>query len=157
MIPQPAPSTHDSEILKRIADQCSVSVHVRRGDYVSQRSAAAVHGVCSLQYYRSALAAISRTLHDPQFFVFSDDARWTREYLTFPGPATFVDHNGPATAFQDLLMMSRCKHHVLANSSFSWWGAWLNPSPDKSVVAPRHWFADGRETKDLTPAEWIRL
>lgn len=74
-----------------------------------------------------------------------------------PGPATFVEHNGPATAFQDLRLMSLCDHHITANSSFSWWGAWLNRRPDKMVVTPRQWFADQRDTGALIPFNWIRL
>jgi hypothetical protein len=157
LTPSITPSELDMNILKQIKDSSAVSVHIRRGDYVTLKAAATVHGVCTLDYYRSALDVISSSVLDPHFFVFSDDSQWSRENLEFPGPVTFVDHNGPTTAFQDMRMMSTCRHHIIANSSFSWWGAWLNPGSDKIVVAPRKWFADGRPTNDLTPTAWHRI
>lgn len=157
LTPTPQPSSHDLSVLDRIRGCDSVSVHVRRGDYVMQKAAASVHGVCTLEYYHAAMRAITDSVREPHFFVFSDDIEWTRQNLAFPGPVTFVDHNGPSTAFQDIRLMSSCRHHVIANSSFSWWGAWLSPHQNRTVVAPRLWFADGRATNDLTPAHWIRL
>jgi hypothetical protein len=151
------PSKQDISIMNQIKDSCSVSVHVRRGDYVTKKTAANVHGVCTLDYYRSALDAIMAFVKEPHFFVFSDDSKWSRENLVFPGTATFIDHNGTVTAFQDMRLMSNCRHHIIANSSFSWWGAWLNPCSDKTVIAPLKWFADGRATNDLTPTAWLRL
>jgi hypothetical protein len=157
LVPVPAPSPQDQVVLDSIDTTNSVSVHVRRGDYVTHKAAAIKHGVCSLDYYRIAIQTLESDVRDPHFFVFSDDPTWTREHLSFPGPATFVDHNGPNTAFQDLRMMSRCKHHVIANSTFSWWGAWLNPRKDKMVVAPRNWFSNGLAADDIAPLDWIRL
>jgi len=147
----------DLAIAAMIQTSQAVSVHVRRGDYVARKAAATVHGTCSLDYYAAAIGAVASRLSDPHFFVFSDDSDWTRHNLALPGPSTYVDHNGPEAAFQDLRLMSLCKHHVIANSSFSWWGAWLATSSDKIVVAPKHWFADKRATPSLTPDSWIRL
>ncbi len=93
-------------------------------------------------------------------FVFSDDMPWAKANLAGPLPLTFVEHDQPISAAADLYLMSRCDHHIIANSSFSWWGAWLNPSPDKLVIAPERWFADEQaqaQTKDLIPDAWIRL
>ena len=149
----------DKHIAQQMRATRSVSVHVRRGDYVSSPTAAQ-HGVCGLDYYSAAVDRVRSALRESpemHFFVFSDDPSWARENLVLPGGTTFVTHNGTAKAFQDLRLMSLCKHHVVANSSFSWWGAWLNPDPGKLVICPRRWFADDRDTSSLAPSEWIRL
>ncbi len=155
--PLPPAGPLDVAVKEEISATEAVSVHVRRGDYVTQRAAAAVHGTCSLDYYRAALTELASVVRNPHFFIFSDDGEWVRRNLLPPGPYTFVDHNGAEAAFQDLHLMSLCKHHVIANSSFSWWGAWLNPREGKVVVCPKDWFADKRQTRTLTPSTWIRL
>ena len=147
----------DEQLAAMIAEGDAVSVHVRRGDYVSHHVATGNHGVCSLDYYKAAVVRVLQQVSRPHFFVFSDDPVWTRQNLSLPGPTTFVEHNGSANAFQDLRLMSLCDHHITANSSFSWWGAWLNRRPDKMVVTPRQWFADQRDTGALIPFNWIRL
>ena len=157
VIPLFPPASKDEAVRKEIAATQSVSVHVRRGDYISHKIAATVHGTCSSDYYRMAMAKVSSAVRNPHFFVFADDIEWARKQLISPFPIAFVDHNGAETAFQDLRLMSLCKHHIIANSSFSWWGAWLNPSKEKIVVAPGKWFADGRPTPTLIPDVWIRL
>jgi hypothetical protein len=136
----------------------AVSLHVRRGDYVTNAVTNAYHGVCSIDYYRAAVAYITTHAPDPYFFVFSDDLAWARENLVIGHPTTFVEANPPDRGFRDMQLMSMCRHHVIANSSFSWWGAWLNPSNDKIIVAPARWFAqDKKNTDDLLPAEWVKL
>jgi hypothetical protein len=157
LTPMAEPGPHDLQIAGRIGTCNAVSVHVRRGDYVNSLSTATHHGTCGPDYYQRAIEILVSTLLAPHFFVFSDDVEWSRATLAFPGPVTFVDHNGPDTAFQDLRLMSLCQHHIIANSSFSWWGAWLNTNPAKKVIAPRRWFADGSPTKTLLPADWERL
>ena len=136
----------------------SVSLHVRRGDYVSNVKARLRHGSCSLEYYRRAIAEIARRVRHPQFFVFSDDAPWAREQLRIDAPTHFVDHNGPGADFEDLRLMSRCRHHIIANSTFSWWGAWLGEHPGQVVIAPEKWFAlSSLDARDICPARWLRL
>ena len=147
----------DKDVADLITKGNAVSLHVRRGDYVTHQVAADNHGLCSLDYYRAALKYVLPFVNEPHFFVFSDDPPWARSNLPLPGPATFVEHNGSANAFQDLRLMSLCSHHITANSSFSWWGAWLNRRPDKMVVTPRHWFSDQRNVGTLTPESWVRL
>lgn len=139
------------------ASEDAVSLHVRRGDYVSNPATAKVHGVCGPQYYAQAIAYLAGRLHQPHFFVFSDDMAWAREHLAIPGAVTYVDHNDADTAYQDMRLMSLCRHHIIANSSFSWWGAWLSAQAGQTVVAPRVWFADQRNTRDLAPEQWVRL
>ena len=148
----------NAEIAARIDATNAVSLHVRRGDYVTDAQTSAYHGVCSLDYYRAAIGYVRSRVPNAHMFVFSDDPRWTRSNLKTDLPTTYVTANPADRGYRDMQLMSRCKHHIIANSSFSWWGAWLNPSPDKTVVAPARWFAGANsDTSDLLPSEWVRL
>ncbi|HTI80193.1 MAG TPA: alpha-1,2-fucosyltransferase [Acetobacteraceae bacterium] len=148
----------NAQVAAAIGAVTAVSLHVRRGDYVSEAHTNAYHGVCSLDYYREAVELIAKRVPDAHLFVFSDDHEWTRENLAPGLPTTYVDANPPDRGFRDMQLMMQCRHHIIANSSFSWWGAWLNPSPDKIVVAPRQWFAaSDNNPKDLIPPAWVRL
>jgi hypothetical protein len=153
-----APSAENQRWLERIAAGNAVSLHVRRGDYVTNASAAAVHGTCDLDYYRRALDHVRQASGaDPVVFVFSDDPDWVAANLKLPFEMHLVRNNDAATNYEDLRLMSACRHHVIANSSFSWWGAWLNPSRSKVVVAPRRWFrTNDLDDRDLIPAAWMR-
>jgi hypothetical protein len=153
-----APTGRNAEVAAQIASCTAVSLHVRRGDYVSNPTHNATHGVCDLDYYQCAVRHIGKNVDEPVFFLFSDDPQWVSAHLEIEAPTVLVDHNGPDAACEDLRLMSGCAHHVLANSSFSWWGAWLNPSPEKLVVAPTRWFLDpSLDTRDLIPKGWVRL
>lgn len=148
----------NKEMLARIHDCSSVSVHVRRGDYVSNPATNGFHGVLGVEYYRRAAACVSEQVERPHFFVFSDDQQWVTDNLDLGHPTTFVKINNPDQGYADMLLMSSCSHHIIANSSFSWWGAWLNASPQKVVVAPKRWFkVDSCDTRDLFPEGWIPL
>lgn len=136
----------------------AVSLHVRRGDYVSNPSAAQFHGLCPMDYYRDAVEYIGERVDSPCFFVFSDDTDWVLENLQINYPLNVVNVNGPDRGICDMALMRACKHHVIANSSFSWWGAWLNPDKSKIVVAPKRWFKEqNMPTEDLIPHSWVRL
>jgi len=155
-----APATgRNAALLAEIANCEAVAVHVRRGDYVSNPTAAAYHGLCGLDYYRAALARIEAAVPTPRYFVFSDDITWAREQLRFRHPAVFVDHNAAAPPCEDLRLMAACRHFVIANSSFSWWAAWLSrqPESEKLVIAPRRWFLVPDVNLDRTPPAWVRL
>jgi hypothetical protein len=135
----------------------AVSLHIRRGDYVTNPGANAFHGVCSLAYYAEAMRYVAGKIDRPVFYIFSDDIAWVKENLASEYRMVFVS-NGILKDYEELAFMSLCGHHIIANSSFSWWGAWLNPNPEKIVVAPRRWFADESvNTGDLIPKQWIRL
>ncbi|MGQ9492108.1 MAG: alpha-1,2-fucosyltransferase [Anaerolineae bacterium] len=152
------PSASSRAVANRMHDCQAISLHVRRGDYVSNPRTHRVHGVCSLEYYRRCIAFIVERVERPTFFVFSDDMAWTREHVPIEGLVEYVTHNGAERDYEDLWLMSQCRHHILANSSFSWWGAWLNPNPDKLVLAPQRWFNDSTlNTRDLLPEGWIAL
>lgn len=155
-VPKAAPGDCDRGLLERIADTESIALHVRRTDYVQVAQASAVHGVCAPDYYARALRLLSGDVKRPEVFVFSDDPQWCREHLAFEAPTTFVDRAGPGGALDDLRLMAACRHFVIANSSFSWWGAWLGRHLAKRVVAPARWYADGRPTPDLLPPDWLR-
>ena len=145
------------EIADQIRNTCSVSIHVRRGDYVSNPGITEFHGVCEPAYYHRCIDELSRKFSNAHFFVFSDDPVWTRVHLNFDYPVTYVDHNDSDKGYEDMRLMSLCRHNIIANSSFSWWGAWLNPNPDKLVYAPQRWFnRPDIDTRDLVPSSWIR-
>jgi len=143
--------------LGEIRDCESVSVHVRRGDYVSNPTTAQVHGFLGLEYYQKALSIILENTDRPHFFVFSDDPEWAEGNIKTDAPITYVKYNG-AKNYEDLRLMSACKHHIIANSSFSWWGAWLSPDREKIVIAPRRWFKSDRlNARDLIPESWHKI
>lgn len=147
----------NAELAEQIIHVNAVSLHVRRGDYVSNPKTAAVHGFCSLDYYRSAIHFVSDKVKKPHFFIFSDDINWAQENLKPSFPCQFIDHNSGTESYNDMRLMSLCQHHIIANSSFSWWGAWLNPSPKKIVIAPKKWFASAVNVQDLLPSGWVKL
>lgn len=141
----------------RIQDCNSVSLHVRRGDYVTHAPTAKILNVCSIDYYHKAITRIAELIHLPYFFVFSDDHKWVRNNLKIPFPTEYIDRNRGMQSYIDMQLMSLCKHQIIANSSFSWWGAWLNQNPGKIVIAPRNWFCNGLNDSDLIPQKWTRL
>ena len=147
----------NSELAKQINQVNAVSLHVRRGDYVNNPKNIAMHGICSIEYYMAAIQLIVEHVVRPHFFIFSDDIAWVKENLKIDYPHQYVDHNYGAESYNDMRLMSLCNYHIIANSSFSWWGAWLNSNTDKVVVAPKHWFVKDINTEDLIPSDWIRL
>ncbi len=150
-------SIDDLDIAKEIKACNGVSLHIRRGDYVTRAAVNKFHGTCSLEYYAKAVDCLNQKITKPVFFVFSDDIKWAQENLKIKNPIIFVS-NGKLKDYEELILMSFCKHHIIANSSFSWWGAWLNPSQEKIVVAPKKWLTDDSiNTADLIPKNWIRL
>jgi hypothetical protein len=146
------------KMLDEILHCPAVSLHIRRGDYITNPSAAAVHGVCPLEYYYSAVHHIAAHVQNPRFFVFSDDPQWAKGNLRIGFPVRFVETNGPDNVLEDMWLMKSCWHHIIANSSFSWWAAWLNDSQDKIVIAPRVWFLDRKlDDSNLIPEQWHRI
>lgn len=150
------PSTAAQKFQIALRGKESVSVHIRRGDYVSNVKIQKAYGICSSDYYREAIKEIGRRVPSPSWFVFSDDILWVKEHLAFPGEVTYVSGQGISDA-EELMLMATCKHNIIANSSFSWWGAWLNQNPDKIVIAPDPWFDSKKDNhKDLIPDSWMR-
>lgn len=152
------PSPYSLTIEAKIASTNSVSLHIRRGDYVHDPIINESHGVCSLDYYQLAIDKILTAVPNPHFFVFSDDLPWVVENFKLDIPMTLVGQMANKKDFEDLWLMSRCQHQIIANSSFSWWGAWLNPNPNKVVCAPSRWFNNFPiNPQDLIPETWIKL
>ena len=132
-----------------------VSVHVRRGDYLDE-SNIKNFGVCSTEYYRKAISRILIKHPDATFFVFSDDMQWVRENLFIPN-VVFVVHENPLPDYMDMYLMTLCKGHIIANSTFSFWGAYLSSEPDNFTIYPQKWFAEPSWTvPDIFPDEWVR-
>jgi len=138
----------------------TVSVHVRRGDFLNAKNQG-LHGVCSLDYYREAIGRFQAKRNNPVFYFFTDDAAWVNENVVpFAGRSQVIVHNTGNDSWKDIYLMSRCKDHIIANSSFSWWGAWLNAERDGEVVAPAHWFVSDQgywNYHDLVPERWIKV
>lgn len=128
---------------KMISNTNSVSIHIRRGDYVERKVTKDYHGVLGFDYYFKAFELIGKKTKHPRFFIFSDDP-------------TISSFSG-LTDGEELILMSKCKHNIIANSSFSWWGAWLNKNPSKIVIAPKKWFGVGVKNTVALPKEWIRI
>lgn len=154
---KPPLNRKNAELAELIKNSNSISLHVRRGDYVSHQELAAMHGLKNiLDYYDKAVNIIENNVKDPHFFVISDDPIWCKKNIKLNHPTTYIDNN--KKGFEDMRLMSMCKHNIIANSSFSWWAAWLNGNKKKIVIAPKRWFNDPKmSTKNRLPESWIKL
>lgn len=150
-------SEENGELCRRIEESpVAVSVHVRRGDYLDSENSD-FKNVGDTDFYERAYALFSDR-KDATFVVFSDDIEWCRERLKFiTHPVTFVDWNTGRNSYKDMLLMARCHHNIIANSTFSWWGAMLNPHPDKQVIAPVRWFNSDFSQPHLLPTSWRKI
>jgi hypothetical protein len=146
----------NKKLLEEITNSDSVSIHVRRGDYVSDPKISKHHIALSALYYKRAVKMVKSKISRPSFFIFSDDLKWCRKNLSFVDRAIFI--NNLPRDYIDMFLMSKCKHNVIADSSFSWWAAWLNSNNDKLVIAPKRWFKSelGKE-KGILPKEWKKI
>ena len=141
-----------------IQNNTSVSIHVRRGDYANNPVTTAFHGLYSAQWYFNATQKMKGYVANPHFFIFSDDYEWVKANLILDAPCTYIQPSPDGKEAYDLYLMSRCKHNIIANSSFSWWAAWLNQNQNKKIIAPARWFVGGHsDTRDLIPDNWIRM
>lgn len=153
-------STESKMILVQINEHSniSISLHIRRGDYINDRKTNLHHGICSIEYYYNALKHITSKLgENVKVFMFSDDITWVQQNIVLKYPTIYVSVLG-IPDYEELILMSSCKHNIISNSSFSWWGAWLNPNPNKIVISPKKWSLKNiRSRKDITPAKWIKI
>lgn len=146
------------QLRNQICSTTSISIHVRRGDYANDPATAAFHGLYSPGWYVNAAEEIKKSVSNPHFFIFSDDYEWVKRNLKLNSPCTFIEPSPDGKEAQDLYLMSQCEHNIIANSSYSWWAAWLNKNPGKKVIAPERWFMGGNlDTRDLLPNSWIRM
>lgn len=130
----------------------SCSIHIRRGDYISNIKSNNVHGTCSIEYYNSAIQLIKKKYKEVAFFIFSDDISWAKKNILLKN-GNYIDHQ--CLPHEDLYLMSLCTHNIIANSSFSWWGAWLNKNDTKTVIAPKQWFV--KKENEITCENWVKL
>ncbi len=134
----------------------SVSLHFRRGDYVRNRKLKKRFSVCRRGYFLRAAEYIAARTNNPKFFIFSDEPEWVKENFQLKANCVSVKTSGQ---YEDLFLMSRCKHNIISNSSFSWWGAWLNPNKQKTVIAPDIWFTPKMKAdfSDVVPSSWVKI
>ena len=152
------PDAQNQQTIEKIQSTNSVSLHIRRGDYVQKKRYQNVYATCSLDYYKRGVELIAEKHENPTLFIFSDDIEWVKENLKLPYESVYVSHNTGAKSFEDMRLMSLCRHNVIANSSFSWWAAWLNNNKEKIVIAPQRWFKDEKIVQtDVIPENWIRI
>jgi len=150
-----APGEQSRQIAEQIAAApMPVSVHFRRGDYLTVFGE---HSILSSEYYEAAMARMRAQFPNCSFFIFSDDVDYAREWVADRTGCVVVDHNDAATAHEDLWLMSTCRHHIIANSTFSWWGAWLNPRTDKCVTAPSEWLGFATAETDIASPDWALI
>jgi len=153
------PSEANREMAERIKNtKGATAVHVRRADYVSDETTNALHGTCSPHYYKKAMHMLYDRERDVSAFVFSDDPNWAEQNLELNVPMCVVRLNAAEKGYEDLRLMSLCRHFIIANSSFSWWGAWLGNRENKCVLAPENWMRDPQlNSPDVYPADWIKV
>jgi hypothetical protein len=147
----------------KVADQITrdhhaTSLHIRRGDYTIDEAALQYHGKCDEAYYLKAIDVLTKkTGFSPSIYIFSDDIEWVMKNISFPVQTTFVSNPGIAD-YEELYLMSICRHNIIVNSTFSWWGAWLNVNPEKIVITPSHWvLGSGVDVHEIIPAEWTKI
>ncbi|MDE3184125.1 MAG: alpha-1,2-fucosyltransferase [Bacteroidota bacterium] len=150
----------NNDLLQAIQKTESVSIHVRRGDYLIPEIFK-VHGICEKSYYVNAIERIKKKYPNASLYFFSDDAEWIQNNLLkyFPN-STLISGNHAKDSWKDMFLMSSCKHNIIANSSFSWWAAWLNNNPEKMIIAPRQWFKiedKNFNASSLIPSNWISI
>ena len=150
------PSTKSKEIINMAHKYESVSLHVRRGDYVTNQNASKFHGLIGEDYYKKAKSIMNKKIKNPKYFIFSDEIDWVKKNFDLPKGSVFITHN--KSGIEDMRIMIECKHNIIANSSFSWWGAWLGQNTDKKVIAPKVWFLDNTiNTSDIIPSRWQKI
>lgn len=152
------PDTQNRKILKRIQESNSVSIHIRRGDYIKIKNYNSYYIHLGLDYYTEAIGLIAKKMTKPSLYIFTDDPEWARGNVKLPYPVTVVSHNLGKNNHEDLRLMSACQCNIIANSAFSWWAAYLNRNPRKIVVAPKKWLVSQQfSIEDRVPAEWLKI
>jgi hypothetical protein len=137
---------------QQIKSTNSVSLHVRRGDYLNQTK---TYWISDIEYYKRALELVKKKVYNPTIFVFTNDAAWVKKSLKLDVPMVVVENTQP---YEDMHLMSQCRHSIASNSTFAWWGAWLIDNPDKIVILPARWLTDETiDTSHYTASNWLRV
>jgi len=144
----------EMEITKKIVHQNSVSIHIRGGDYLDNKK---YYSSCDLNYYKRAIRYLSNKFSNLRFYIFSDDSNYVKSSFNFANKMVYIS-DYKLKDYEELILMSKCKHNIIANSSFSWWGAWLNQNKNKTVISPKKWFNDDSiNSTDIIPNQWIKM
>lgn len=149
-------SIESSRLQERIKNTESVSIHIRRGDYLDAANYKIYGNICTVEYYQSAISRMRKLCEKPNFYLFSNDSEWAKEIFGDTEDITIVEEDKERPDYEDMFLMSRCKHNIIANSSFSWWAAWLNQNENKRVIAPVKWF-NNHSVTDVICDDWIRI
>lgn len=152
-------SQENLDLIPILKNKNTIAIHVRRGDYVSDTITNQFHGTCSMEYYLKGITAVTSKIKNPILVFFSDDSDWiTNNFENLPYDKIFITHNRGLNSWIDMYLMSICSHNIIANSSFSWWAAWLNSNKKKIIVAPKHWFGEVKiDLKLILPDGWIAI
>lgn len=154
-------SKKNLETEKIIQEKTSVSIHIRRGDYISNSAASKTFAKLGISYYQDAINELNLDISNTLLVFFSDDINWVKINIIKQLPNGYqtiiIDNNKGNESYNDMRLMSLCNHNIIANSSFSWWGAWLNKNSRKQIIAPKKWFLDDTNTCDLCPDNWIKI
>jgi hypothetical protein len=148
-------SSQNEDIKKRMQSTQSIAIHIRRGDYLQPPYDKIYSGICTIEYYQHAIQIIKMHFDNPQFFIFSDDIEWVKENLKIPN-SIFIDWNKGHNSIYDMYLMSHTKANIIANSTFSYWGAFLN-SKTEMVIYPKKWFNSQYSTPDIFPKTWLGI
>lgn len=146
----------NNDTLIEINNSNSISLHVRRGDYIQISKRKNGNALCPISYYENAIELMKTKIENPHFFIFSDDIEWVKSHFKLNFKCDFIDFNSDCPE-KDLNLIKNCKHNIIANSTFSWWGAWLNDNDDKIVIAPHKWMNNKEASNDLIPNNWIKI
>lgn len=156
LIIKPAYIQHLQEWVEEMEQNQSVSVHIRRGDYINKK-VTDYHGVLTTDYYNKSIRILAQKNPSIKLYFFSDDINWVKQNINIELPHEFISGKTRST-IEDFYLMSKCRHNIIANSSFSWWTAWLNSNKSKTIIAPQNWFKrTDLDTKDLIPKNWLRI
>lgn len=145
----------EDDFMKNIRENETVAIHIRRDDYIKIKKNKKLYSICELSYYEKAVELIKQKIKNPKFLIFTQDKEWASEH--FNGEEYHLVKTN--TALEDMLYMKNCKHIIMANSTFSWWGAWLNQNPDKMIIAPKKWYNGkiNKSIENLIPLSWIKI
>jgi hypothetical protein len=139
-----------------IKNKNSVAIHIRRGDYLNNPKARYFHGILGEDYYKKSISYIKKRVNNPFYFIFSDDVELVKKTFFFFNKKNYIFID-TKSSIDDLHLMSNCKHFIIANSTFSWWGAWLSKNKHKIICAPKRWVRAKISTPDIIPESWIKI
>ena len=152
---EPEMSIQKKKCLERMQNENSVSVHIRRGDYLDPQNQKVYGNICTADYYKDAVTYIREQISNPVFIVFSDDMDYAKTLIN-GDDVCYIDKDEKEDVYTDMYLMTQCRHHIIANSTFSWWGAWLTENEETITVCPERWFAN-HDQADVACDRWIRI